>query len=1086
MASIFKNSSISSDSEAEGVFNGIATDEDTTEELSRMDINSSEKVLPLSVKDVSKRGTDNVVGPEDFLTVLRRLRVPGPFDLIDHLIEPNILGKGGQFTVYRSNMLEEGNVVDNFHPVAVKRTCLPIGTDRRFDLQSAESKKFIRDMYLEVVALMDPGLRRHRNIVNLIGWSSEYSLESTPLLVMELAINSLDIFLLKEVRLEEDLKQTLCLDMGCGLDALHDSGVMHGDLKPGNVLVFKNYEETSNEISFIAKLADFGLAVSDTSHSEGNKIKVLGLSRQWCAPEMPLKTELTASEFCSADNYSYGLVIWSTFCLKGQPPPSTMYVQSAWRSDLETQSSRMLPVLSETIIGTLSELLKHDPQERPERVAGLLLDDSKICFMWKQQYKHAPDYELSKSSDTSQNSERRGTPSRAFLPDISTYFLEGLGASFDKYDTLAADTCFAIFLLGSSLGSMCQDVRIGDLFLRSLLKSARLGYPQAQAIVGRIFQYCGLALPPDCRDTRLLDHLCIGASAGCRIAYADLLKVDQGLALSCTAKFRREGGYQQYMCSASEITAYASTRAQLKQPCWDEDTKSLLRTDDSDSSARSLYDWQLLLSMACLAGDTQTVRTLCTSDKSTDFGLGSARIAPIHWLFMFPDTDIAEVASLFINSGSNPNHQTYKPVADCNYPYCWPRGSPLHWAVTAGNTTAVKALLDLGADPLLCNGSDPYRYDQSVRIPRCTGTYAEADYSNSPSAPVGLSPLDLAVAELHHDIVKAIKESGLRLEQHITDEEGYTPMHRFQQNLTAHTYQAIHYWRRPFLGDQMTAKQMMRRVITMLKDMGGDINAVTSSRCIKDKDQAYSRNRGNHTPLYLAIEKGDVLAVEALLECGADPNLLNSGGYNAFGLLPTRNDPLVNEEAAATMIELLLRYGTKLSTPSVDFRASPLTSVVRCGSIKGMDMIYQAGADPGTQCGGLNAFAWMMAADERKEWTGSSITRDLDMAAVFGKHFPPLSIVNADHDGGTLLHHAAYGVRLGCVRAMLSKIRDPGIINITRIHHSQEFTADTNSILRYHTPYGTALDLVYIRQLQIINTMARNSRELSDESKSLL
>ncbi|KAF1350268.1 hypothetical protein BDV97DRAFT_186117 [Delphinella strobiligena] len=279
----------------------------------------------------------------------------------------------------------------------------------------------------------------------------------------------------------------------------------------------------------------------------------------------------------------------------------------------------------------------------------------------------------------------------------------------------------------------------------------------------------------------------------------------------------------------------------------------------------------------------------------------------------------------------------------------------------------------------------------------------------------------------------------------------------------------------------MTIKQMMRKIIIMLKDMGGDINAFTSSRCIKDKDQVYTRNRGNHTALYLAIEKGDVLAVEALLECGADPDLLNSDNYNAFGFLPERNDPLVHEEAATTMIELLLRYGTKLSTPSVDFRASPLASVVRSGPIKGMDILYLAVVDPATKCGGLNAFAWMMAADERREWTGSSITRDQDMAAVFEKHFSPLSIVNADHDGGTLLHHAAYGVRLGCVRAILSKIRDPNIINVTRNQHSQEFTADTNSILRYHTPYGTALDLVYIRQLQIINTMERNSRELSGE-----
>ena len=59
-----------------------------------------------------------------------------------------------------------------------------------------------------------------------------------------------------EKSLDYGLKHLLCLDIARGLSALHQAGLVHGDLKAENVLVC-----SSPSRRYLAKISDFGFSV---------------------------------------------------------------------------------------------------------------------------------------------------------------------------------------------------------------------------------------------------------------------------------------------------------------------------------------------------------------------------------------------------------------------------------------------------------------------------------------------------------------------------------------------------------------------------------------------------------------------------------------------------------------------------------------------------------------------------------------------------------------------------------------------------------------------------------------------------------
>lgn len=124
-----------------------------------------------------------------------------------------------------------------------------------------EYRRALQSALTEFHALISPALSSHPNVINFLGmaWGSNpYSPQHRlPALVVEYAEHgTLRQILQREPRPEFDLRHLLCLDVARGLSALHQSGLVRGDVKAENVLICR-----SPNRKYVAKISDFGFSV---------------------------------------------------------------------------------------------------------------------------------------------------------------------------------------------------------------------------------------------------------------------------------------------------------------------------------------------------------------------------------------------------------------------------------------------------------------------------------------------------------------------------------------------------------------------------------------------------------------------------------------------------------------------------------------------------------------------------------------------------------------------------------------------------------------------------------------------------------
>lgn len=98
-------------------------------------------------------------------------------------------------------------------------------------------------------------------------------------------------------------KAHLSLDIALGLEAIHACGLVHGDIKPSNIIIQQHESRT-----VIAKLTDFNGVSTATSYG---KTYTFG-TPEWQSPEV--LTEQKKIDWQRADVYSFAMVvatIWS-------------------------------------------------------------------------------------------------------------------------------------------------------------------------------------------------------------------------------------------------------------------------------------------------------------------------------------------------------------------------------------------------------------------------------------------------------------------------------------------------------------------------------------------------------------------------------------------------------------------------------------------------------------------------------------------------------------------------------------------------------------------------------------------------------
>jgi serine/threonine protein kinase len=151
-------------------------------------------------------------------------------------------------------------------------------------------------------------------------------------------------------------------DVAAGLDALHEAGIVHRDVKPGNVL----FDQGGN-----ARLTDFGLAKGRAYTVLTRPGQVIG-TLDYLAPEL-IRGEPATPQ---TDVYALGCVTYE--CVVGAPPfsqKSFFEIGLAHLEEAPASPRTARPELSESLSTAILTALEKDPERRPPRpgaFAGLL------------------------------------------------------------------------------------------------------------------------------------------------------------------------------------------------------------------------------------------------------------------------------------------------------------------------------------------------------------------------------------------------------------------------------------------------------------------------------------------------------------------------------------------------------------------------------------------------------------------------------------------------------------------------------------------------------------------------------------------
>jgi serine/threonine protein kinase len=164
---------------------------------------------------------------------------------------------------------------------------------------------------LEMRVLAHKPLRTHPNIVDLVSFMWEKHPDELghrwPILVLQDAdCGTLSDFSQLDNAPLDSLPVALSIanDIASGLESLHACGVVHGDLKFENILIFEQPDG-----SVCAKISDFGLCsvVTDLSDAEITTLRLPAFSRPWEPPEV--YNDVLVENLPMIDVYEFGLLL---------------------------------------------------------------------------------------------------------------------------------------------------------------------------------------------------------------------------------------------------------------------------------------------------------------------------------------------------------------------------------------------------------------------------------------------------------------------------------------------------------------------------------------------------------------------------------------------------------------------------------------------------------------------------------------------------------------------------------------------------------------------------------------------------------
>lgn len=387
------------------------------------------------------------------------------------------------------------------------------------------------------------------------------------------------------------------------------------------------------------------------------------------------------------------------------------------------------------------------------------------------------------------------------------------------------------------------------------------------------------------------------------------------------------------------------------------------RIDSLDASGETA------LQRACMAGASAAVRYLIRNGadptiKSKNFGT-----VPLHWLFVFESKEVREIAILLTTKTKSVLNELSGSFEAFHFPFRWPAGTPLGWAVLSNRHEAVNTLLELGStldsipdffpspipwgNPM---GKAALVNSSSVKIPFYAWIYGPITRFRLPvvqESSVYKTQLGTLTAWKHQWASKAALNLHLRVYY------GSLIIAAVAEDDFDAVKRLVDAGRDVNIRDPKSGKTSLitaihrnsQDIVQLLLDSGARLDETPIHRPLDEEENStYHPNQAS--PLQHAANLGNLGIVKLLLERGAD---VNAARNNWMSAVPGEDLGSALGEATyrvdKPMVELLLKYGADLELQvSVGHFDGTALYIAASRSLELVELFLERGADPNTQC----------------------------------------------------------------------------------------------------------------------------------------